>query len=74
MLWNRTCKLSHGQHVLINNVCQNKFKSRCDFKGACSDPQPHPPNLVKHMEIFWYGEVESYLEGCMCEVSYTSSA
>ncbi len=42
------------------------------FKGACSDPQPHPPKFFKHMEIL-VPEGESYLEGCVCEVSCANS-
>ncbi len=39
-----------------------------DFiKGACSDPQPHPPIFFKHMEIL-VPEVESYLEGIVDEI------
>ncbi len=37
------------------------------IKGACSDPQPHPPTFFKHMEIL-VPKVESYLEGFMCEI------
>ncbi len=36
-------------------------------KGACSDPQPHPPNFFKPMEIL-VPEVDLYLEGFMCEL------
>ncbi len=36
-------------------------------KGACSDPQPHPPTFFKHMEIL-VPKVESYLEDLMCEI------
>ena len=36
-------------------------------KGACSDPQPHPPTFFKHMEIL-VPKVELYLEGFMCEI------
>ena len=32
-------------------------------KGACFDPQPHSPNF-----FFKHTEIESYLEGFMCEV------
>ena len=35
------------------------------FKGACSDPKPHPPTFFKHGD---WPEVELYLEGFMCEV------
>ncbi len=38
-----------------------------DLKGACSDPQPHPPTFFKHREIL-IPKVESYLEGLMCEI------
>ncbi len=39
------------------------------FKGACSDPQPYPipPTFFKHMKIL-VPEVESYLEGFVCEI------
>ncbi len=36
------------------------------IKGACSDPQPHPPAFFKHIEIL-VPNVESYLEGFVCE-------
>ena len=35
------------------------------FKGACSDPQPHPPDFFSNMKILVL-EVESYFEGCVC--------
>ena len=44
-----------------------KMKLIDKFKGACSDPQPHPPNFFKHMEIL-LPEVESYLEGFVYEI------
>ena len=42
------------------------------LKGACSDPQPHPQTFFKHMEILMQ-EVESHLEGYVCEVASTKS-
>ena len=43
-------------------------------KGVCSDPQPHPPPcqfFLKHKEIL-VPQVDSYLEGSMCEVPCTN--
>ncbi len=37
-----------------------------EFKGACSDPQPHPPNFFQTYGDFGT-EVESYLEGFVYE-------
>ncbi len=38
-------------------------------KGACSDPQPHPPPIFfKHIMEILVPEVESYLEGFVCEI------
>ena len=60
----------HAVHFGNNN---NKIATiNLKNKGACSDPQPHPPFFFKHMEILVPG-VESYLEDFMCEVSCTNS-
>ncbi len=42
------------------------FVTSC-FKGACSDPQPHPPTFFKNIEIL-VAKVELYLEGFVCEI------
>ncbi len=39
-------------------------------KGACSDPQPYPPYIFFKHTVILVPEVESYLEGFMCEAAY----
>ena len=55
-------------HPAIVLICE--FKSL--LKGACSDPRNHPPAFFKHLEIL-VPEVESYLQGFMCEISCAKS-
>ena len=43
-----------------------------DLQGACSDQQPHPPNFFfKRQDLV--PEVDSYLEGFVCEVGRAKS-
>ena len=52
----------------LHDTMYKELEEVCNcFKGACSDPQPHPPTSFKHMEIL-VSKVESYLEGFMCEI------
>ncbi len=46
------------------NYCCVMRSINWQFKGACSDPQPHPPTLFKHMEKL--GHI--YLERFMCDI------
>ncbi len=48
---------SRKQHI-------EKSEHLCTFKGACSDPQPHPSECFQIYGDFG-PEVESYLEGCI---------
>ncbi len=56
---------------IINCVLKLNL-NRCKWFNVCSDLQPHPPTFFRHMEIL-VPEVESYLEGFMCEISCVKS-
>ena len=65
--------LGVGSSICMNKTLSYTFLEPAAVKGACSDPQPHPHGFFKHIEILVL-ELESYLEGFMCEVSCTNSA
>ena len=67
-----TSHMAYNTYIGCPNKKETGTNMPVSLKGACSDPQPHPPIFFKHMEIL-VPEVESYLEDCMCEVSCTNS-
>ncbi len=56
----------------LEDVNVNENVASYDLKVLVPIHSLIPPNFFKHMEIL-VPEVESYLEGCVCEISCANS-
>ncbi len=70
-------KTLEGMWLFFHTICIQMLGQFGDYKKglikcACSNPQSHPPLFLEHKEIL-APEVESYLEGFMCEVACARS-